>query len=91
MKQQRITTGAQVSPLSLAPVWGSSFLCFALALREVPVFTAVANHVFRGAIVLYEALSPAAISGFFLIGLGMLVLDGRALSADLRHGNPQNN
>lgn len=53
MKQQSMTTGAWVSLLALALIWGASFLCFALALRELPVFTVVANRVFWGASALW--------------------------------------
>lgn len=53
MNQKSMTTGAWVSLLALALIWGASFLCFALALRELPVFSVVANRVFWGALALW--------------------------------------
>jgi hypothetical protein len=48
MNQQTLSLSAWISLLSLATIWGGSFLAYSLILREVPVFTLVANRVLLG-------------------------------------------
>ena len=45
MNQKTLSLSAWISLLSLATIWGGSFLAYSLILREVPVFTMVANRV----------------------------------------------
>lgn len=53
MKQQSLSLAAWISLISLALIWGVSFLCFALGLRELSVYTLVAHRVFWGGLVLW--------------------------------------
>jgi drug/metabolite transporter (DMT)-like permease len=51
--QKSLSLAAWVSLISLALIWGASFLSFAIGLRELPVFTLVAHRVFWGALALW--------------------------------------
>ncbi len=51
--QKTLSLAAWVSLISLALIWGVSFLCFALGLRELNVYTLVAHRVFWGGLVLW--------------------------------------
>ena len=53
MIQKTLTLSAWIPLLSLAIIWGGSFLAYALILREVPVFTLVANRVFWACLTLW--------------------------------------
>ena len=53
MNQQTLSLSAWISLLSLATIWGGSFLAYSLILREVPVFTLVANRVFWASLTLW--------------------------------------
>lgn len=48
-----MTLSAWATLSALALIWGGSFLAFALILREVPVFSLVANRVMWGCLVLW--------------------------------------
>jgi len=56
MKQQSLSFAAWITLLSLAMIWGVSFLCFALGLRELDVYTLVAHRVFWGGFVLWAVV-----------------------------------
>ncbi len=51
--QKTLSLAAWVSLISLALIWGASFLSFAIGLREIPVFTLVAHRVFWGVLALW--------------------------------------
>ncbi len=51
--QKSLSQAAWVSLISLALIWGASFLCFAIGLRELNVYTLVAHRVFWGALALW--------------------------------------
>lgn len=51
--QKSLSQAAWVCLISLAFIWGASFLSFAIGLRELPVFTLVAHRVFWGGLVLW--------------------------------------
>lgn len=51
--QQSLSLAAWITLLSLAMIWGVSFLCFALGLRELNVYTLVAHRVFWGGLILW--------------------------------------
>ena len=51
--QKTLSLAAWVSLISLALIWGVSFLCFAIGLRELGVYTLVAHRVFWGGLVLW--------------------------------------
>jgi len=51
--QKSLSFRAWVELLLLALIWGASFLTFAIALREVGVFTVVAHRVFWAALLLW--------------------------------------
>ncbi len=51
--QKTLSLAAWVSLISLALIWGASFLCFALGLRELNVYTLVAHRVFWGGLALW--------------------------------------
>ncbi len=51
--QQSLSFAAWITLLSLAMIWGVSFLCFALGLRELNVYTLVAHRVFWGGLILW--------------------------------------
>jgi len=53
MIQKTLSLSAWIPLLSLAIIWGGSFLAYALILREVPVFTLVANRVFWACLTLW--------------------------------------
>ena len=53
MNQQTLSLSAWISLLSLATIWGGSFLAYSLILREVPVFTLVANRVLWASLTLW--------------------------------------
>ena len=53
MNQQTLSLSAWISLLSLATIWGGSFLAYSLILREVPVFTLVANRVLLASLALW--------------------------------------
>ena len=53
MNQQTLSLSAWISLLSLAIIWGGSFLAYSLILREVPVFTLVANRVLWASLTLW--------------------------------------
>lgn len=54
--QKTLSLAAWVSLISLALIWGASFLCFALGLRELNVYTLVAQRVFWGGLVLWAVV-----------------------------------
>lgn len=51
--QQTLSGRAWIELLLLALIWGGSFLAFAIALREIPVFTVVAHRLLWAAILLW--------------------------------------
>lgn len=51
--QKSLSQTAWISLISLALIWGASFLCFAIGLRELNVYTLVAHRVFWGALTLW--------------------------------------
>ncbi len=51
--QKSLSLAAWISLISLALIWGVSFLCFALGLQELHVYTLVAHRVFWGGLVLW--------------------------------------
>lgn len=51
--QKTLSLAAWISLVSLALIWGVSFLCFALGLRELNAYTLVAHRVFWGGLVLW--------------------------------------
>jgi drug/metabolite transporter (DMT)-like permease len=53
MKQKTISLSAWMTISALAIIWGGSFLAYALILREVPVFSLVANRVFWASLTLW--------------------------------------
>lgn len=74
-----MTRAAWIALLTLSLIWGGSFLGFALALRELPVFTLVAHRVFWGAVCLWVIvlwrripLPDTAIQWGLLVGMGIL-------------------
>lgn len=56
MKQQTLSLAAWITLLSLATIWGGSFLAYSFILREVPVFTLVANRVLWASIALWAVV-----------------------------------
>lgn len=56
-QQVTLSRSAWITLLALAFIWGGSFLCFAIALREVGVFTIVAHRVFWAALALWVVVS----------------------------------
>lgn len=48
-----MNTAAWMTLLSLAMIWGASFLAYAIGLRELPIFTLVAHRVFWGCLALW--------------------------------------
>lgn len=61
-QQKNITAQAWITLFSLATIWGGSFLAFAIALRELEVFTIVAHRVAWGAIALWILVIFSGIS-----------------------------
>ncbi len=51
--QKTLSGQAWIALLSLAAIWGGSFLAFAIALQELPFFTLVAHRVVWGALALW--------------------------------------
>jgi len=54
--QKSLSPAAWISLISLALIWGASFLSFAIGLRELPVFTLVAHRVFWGGLTLWSVV-----------------------------------
>ena len=76
--QKSLSLAAWTSLISLALIWGASFLSFAIGLRELPVFTLVAHRVFWGGLALWGVVfalkiplpsSLKAWAALFIMGL----------------------
>ena len=76
MIQKTLTLSAWIPLLSLAIIWGGSFLAYALILREVPVFTLVANRVFWACLTLWFIVALLRISIPNLKQCGVLFIMG---------------
>ena len=78
MNQQTLSLSAWISLLSLATIWGGSFLAYSLILREVPVFTLVANRVLWASLTLWAVFLllklplPNLRQCYFLFVMGFL-------------------
>jgi len=53
VKQQSLSLSAWITLSLLAIIWGGSFLAYSLILREVPIFTMVANRVLWASLILW--------------------------------------
>ena len=76
MKQKTISLSAWMTISALAIIWGGSFLAYALILREVPVFSLVANRVFWASLTLWFVVFLARVPFPSIKQCGVLFIMG---------------